>query len=97
MLEHLRARGSRKAEAKRQTAGAAEQEQRVAVAKLEAEAVTGEVQSKRDKEIATAEREAETIAAKKKAEQEQRTTDCATIAVVGGASPGCAIRGHRAA
>ncbi len=44
----------------------------MAVARLEAEAVKGEVESKRDREIATAERDAETIAARKRAEQEQR-------------------------
>ncbi|VAX39064.1 Inner membrane protein YqiK [hydrothermal vent metagenome] len=38
----------------------------------EAEAVKGEVMSTRDLEIATAERDAETIAASKRAEQEQR-------------------------
>lgn len=50
----------------------AQREQRVSVAALEAEAIQGEVESKRDYEIATAERDAETVAAKKKAEQEQR-------------------------
>ena len=50
----------------------AEQERRVRVAALEATSVEGEVQSKRDREIATAQREAETVAATKQAEQEQR-------------------------
>ncbi|MFQ5705248.1 MAG: flotillin family protein [Gemmatimonadales bacterium] len=50
----------------------AEQDQRVRVAAMEAEAIQGEVQAKRDYEIATAQRTAETVAAKKKAEQEQR-------------------------
>ena len=50
----------------------AQRDQRVRVAALEATAIEGEVKSKRDYEIATAEREAETIAAKKNAEQEQR-------------------------
>jgi flotillin len=50
----------------------AEQKQRVAVAALEAEAIKGEVQAKRDRDVTQAQREAETIAAKKKAEQEQR-------------------------
>src|SRR5690606_35671242 len=50
----------------------AEQKKRVALAALEAQAVTGEVESQRDREIATAERLAETVAAKKLAEQEQR-------------------------
>jgi flotillin len=50
----------------------AEQAQRVALAALEATAITGEVQSKRDMEVTAAQREAETVAAKKAAEQEQR-------------------------
>ena len=44
----------------------------MALAKLEATAVTGEVQSKRDQEVAAAQREAEAVASKKAAEQEQR-------------------------
>ena len=50
----------------------AQRDQRVRVAELESIAIQGEVQSKRDYEVATAAREAETIAGKKKAEQEQR-------------------------
>src|SRR5690606_24122979 len=54
-------------------------------AKLEAEAITGEVESKRDFEIATAERLAETVVAKKAAEQEQRVkvADAESLAVDG--------------
>jgi flotillin len=50
----------------------AEQQKRVAIAAYEALAFIGEVESKRNLEIASAEREAETVAARKKAEQEQR-------------------------
>ena len=49
-----------------------EQQQRVRVASLEAEAIKGESQSKSEREIVMAQREAETQAAKKAAEQEQR-------------------------
>jgi flotillin len=57
----------------------------VAVAALEAEAIKGEVESKRDREIATAQRDAETIAAAKRAEQEQRVqvADAESVAVEG--------------
>jgi flotillin len=50
----------------------AEQKQRVAVAALDATAVTGEVESHRNAAIATAQRTAETVAATKEAEQTQR-------------------------
>ena len=50
----------------------AERSQRITIAELEEQAITGEVESKRDYEIATAERNAETIAARKNAEREQR-------------------------
>jgi len=50
----------------------AERRQRVTLAKLEAASVTGEVESKRDQEIAAAQRSAETVAASKQAEQERR-------------------------
>lgn len=50
-----------------------EQEQRIAVGALEAvAAVVGEVESKRDREVASAEGEAPTVAATKRAEQTQR-------------------------
>jgi flotillin len=50
----------------------AEQKQRVAVAAYEADAVKGEVEARRDAEIATAQREAETVAAQKDAERQRR-------------------------
>ncbi len=46
--------------------------QRIAVAAMEAEAIKGEVQARRDREISVAQREAEITASKKIAEQEQR-------------------------
>jgi flotillin len=57
----------------------------VAIAALEATAVTGEVESKRDQEIAIAQRSAQTVAAEKRAEQEQRieVADAESIAVEG--------------
>ena len=51
---------------------AAEQAQRVAVARLEASAIAGEAESKRDKEVAISERDKETVVAQKNFEQDQR-------------------------